>query len=252
MNRATIVFALAAAALFWGAALLGHAHGFRINHTPSLPVGLWRIEPSRGPIERGQIVSFCPPDTPFFRQALARGWFGQGRCHGEWEPLLKPVIAIPGDRIALSATGITVNGQAIPDSARMALVAGEIPTGSYSLEGEDIWVLSTAHPRSLDSRYFGAMWIGVGSQKRAAPNPESGPHHVMRCCTEIFSRRFGVNVRRQKGGSLKCCCTLSVGTGRLHRRHRLQRSRPHLGCPRQGARQASGHGADPWRIAEGR
>jgi type IV secretory pathway protease TraF len=50
MNRATIVFILAAAVIFWAAALFGHANGFRINHTPSLPVGLWRIEPPRGPI----------------------------------------------------------------------------------------------------------------------------------------------------------------------------------------------------------
>jgi type IV secretory pathway protease TraF len=73
MNRATIVFILAAAVLFWAAALLGHANGFRINHTPSLSVGLWRIAQPHGPIERGQIVSFCPPDTAFFRRALVRG-----------------------------------------------------------------------------------------------------------------------------------------------------------------------------------
>jgi conjugative transfer signal peptidase TraF len=157
MNRATIVFALAAAALFWGMVLLGHANGFRINHTASLPIGLWRIEPPRGPIERGQIVSFCPPDTEFFRRALARRWIGQGRCRGGWEPLLKPVIAIPGDRIALSETGVTVNGRTVSASARMPLGAGEVPAGSYSLKAEDIWVISTSHPRSLDSRYFGAI-----------------------------------------------------------------------------------------------
>jgi conjugative transfer signal peptidase TraF len=157
MNRAIIVFALAAAALFWGAVLLGHASGFRINHTPSLPVGLWRIEPPRGPIERGQFVSFCPADTAFFRRALARGWIGQGRCRGGWEPLLKPVIAIPGDRIALSETGITVNDRAIAGSARMPLDAGEIPTGSYSLKADEVRVISTSHPRSLDSRYFRAI-----------------------------------------------------------------------------------------------
>jgi conjugative transfer signal peptidase TraF len=157
MNRATIVFALAAAVIFWAAALFGHANGFRINHTPSLSVGLWRIAQPHGSIERGQIVNFCPPDTAFFRVALERGWIGRGRCPGGWEPLLKPVIAIPGDRIALSATGITVNGRAIPGSARMPLDAGEIPAGSYSLKAAEVWVISTSHPRSLDSRYFGAI-----------------------------------------------------------------------------------------------
>jgi conjugative transfer signal peptidase TraF len=157
MNRATLVIALAAAALFCGVALFGHASGFRINHTPSLSVGLWRIAQPHGAIERGQIVSFCPPDTAFFRVALERGWIGRGRCHGGGEPLLKPVIAIPGDRIALSQTGITVNGRTVPASARMALDAGEIPAGSYVLKAEEVWVISTSHPRSLDSRYFGAI-----------------------------------------------------------------------------------------------
>jgi conjugative transfer signal peptidase TraF len=157
MNRATILFILAAAVLFWAAALLGHANGFRINHTPSLSVGLWRIAQPHGPIERGQIVSFCPPDTAFFRRALVRGWIGHGRCPGGWELLLKPVIAIPGGRISLSETSITVNGRAVPGSARMPLDVGEIPAGSYNLKADEVWVISTSHPRSLDSRYFGAI-----------------------------------------------------------------------------------------------
>jgi conjugative transfer signal peptidase TraF len=173
MDRATMIFALAAAALFWGVVLLAHANGFRINHTASLPVGLWRIEQPRGPIERGQIVSFCPPATAFFRRALAQGWIGHGRCRAGWEPLLKPVIAIPGDRIALSETGVTVNGRAIAGSARMPLDAGEIPAGSYNLKPDELWVLSTAHPRSLDSRYFGAItesWIeGIARPVRVWP-----------------------------------------------------------------------------------
>ncbi len=157
MNRATTIFALAAAVLFWGAVLLGHANGFRINHTRSLPVGLWRIEPPGGPIERGQIVSFCAPATPFFRQALVQGWIGHGRCRGGSEPLIKPVIAISGDHVALGANGVAVNGRTIPDSAPIALGAGEIPTGSYDLQADELWVVSTFHPRSFDSRYFGAI-----------------------------------------------------------------------------------------------
>jgi type IV secretory pathway protease TraF len=71
--------------------------------------------------------------------------------------MLKPIIAISGDRIALGESGVAVNGQALPDSARMALGAGEIPTGSYDLQTDEVWVMSTSHPRSFDSRYFGAI-----------------------------------------------------------------------------------------------
>jgi conjugative transfer signal peptidase TraF len=157
MTRATILFALSAAVLLGGAAVLAHASGFRINHTSSLPVGLWRIEAPEGPFDRGQIISFCSPDTPFFRRALANGWIGHGGCSGGSEPLLKPILAISGDRIELDESRVAVNGRIMPDSARMALEAGEISTGAYDLQADEIWVMSTFHPRSFDSRYFGAI-----------------------------------------------------------------------------------------------
>jgi conjugative transfer signal peptidase TraF len=104
------------AVLFVVAAGLARRSGFRLNHTPSVPVGLWRIQPHDGPIERGQIISFCSPDTPLFREALAGGWIGHGRCAGGWEPFLKPVITTAGDHIEpgekhTSITGRIVHGR---------------------------------------------------------------------------------------------------------------------------------------------
>jgi type IV secretory pathway protease TraF len=49
-------------AVFWGAVTIAYSAGWRINHTNSLPLGLWRGHAAEGPITRGQIVSFCPPD----------------------------------------------------------------------------------------------------------------------------------------------------------------------------------------------
>jgi conjugative transfer signal peptidase TraF len=139
-----------------GSLCLVHANGFRINHTPSVPIGLWRIEATDSPIRRGQIISFCPDNTPFFHQALARGWIGYGGCPGGWEPFFKPVIAIDGDRVVVNATGIEVNDQVIPDSTRVVGGIGEIAVGKYVLARDVVWVLSF-HPRSFDSRYFGAI-----------------------------------------------------------------------------------------------
>jgi type IV secretory pathway protease TraF len=39
----------------------------------------------------------------------------------------------------------------------MPLDVGEIPAGSYNLNADEVWVISTSHPRNLDSRYFGAI-----------------------------------------------------------------------------------------------
>ncbi len=59
------------AVLFWGAVQIADGAGLRINHTPSFAGRLWRLTPLRGPPVRGQIVSFCPPDTAVIRGGAA-------------------------------------------------------------------------------------------------------------------------------------------------------------------------------------
>jgi conjugative transfer signal peptidase TraF len=149
------------AALIWLAVTLADCVGLRINHTPSLPVGLWRIAPLGGPFARGAIVSFCPPATAILSVARARGVLGPGRCPGGVEPMLKPVVAISGDRVNLGADGVTVNGRPIPGSGWLrADGAGRpiaaIPFGDDIVGESAFWALSTDHPGSFDSRYFGA------------------------------------------------------------------------------------------------
>jgi len=149
------------AALIWLAVTLTDRAGLRINHTPSLPVGLWRIAPLSGPLARGAIVSFCPPATAILSVARARGILGPGRCPGGVEPILKPVVAIAGDRVSLGADSVTVNGRPIPGSRRLgADGAGRpilaIPLGDDIVGESAFWALSTDHPGSFDSRYFGA------------------------------------------------------------------------------------------------
>ena len=149
---------------FWLAVTIAAAAGIRINHTPSLPIGIWRIEPLRGTPGPGQIVSFCPPDTPVMREARERGYIGKGRCPGGYQPMLKPVAAIGGDTVSVAAHGITVNGDLITNSARLALGTHAnlcLPEGTYQVETGQVWLLSSHHPRSFDSRYFGPVPIQV-------------------------------------------------------------------------------------------
>lgn len=146
----------------WLAVALADGAGLRINHTPSLPIGLWRLTPMAAPLRRGAIVSVCPPDTAVLRAVRARGYLGSGRCPGGFEPLLKPVIALAGDRVTLGTDGIAVNGEPVHGSARLA-VGGvgrpipAIPLGVYRVPPGKFWVLATVHPQSFDSRYFGAL-----------------------------------------------------------------------------------------------
>ena len=76
--------------------------------------------------------------------------------------LFQPIVAKPGDVVELSARGI---------SHRMALLSNTSPLskdtkgrpleawpfGRYVVAYETVWVASSYHPRSFDSRYFGPI-----------------------------------------------------------------------------------------------
>ena len=91
--------------LFAALVFCAHAVSLRINESPSLPVGVWRLSPLRDEVRRDDVVSFCPPDTPAFREARLRGYLGRGLCEGGYEPLLKPIAAIEGDRVTRTPAG---------------------------------------------------------------------------------------------------------------------------------------------------
>lgn len=150
-----------------GLLLLGAgATGLRVNATASMPRGLWRVAPAAGPIPRGAIVSLCLPQGPLLRLALRRGYLGAGPCPGGAEPLLKPVAAIAGDVVRVTAAGIAVNGTLLPNSAALKQdSAGRplrpVPPGTWRVAPGAVWLVSTYAARSFDSRYFGPVPVSA-------------------------------------------------------------------------------------------
>jgi conjugative transfer signal peptidase TraF len=76
--------------------------------------------------------------------------------------MIKPVAAIPGDLVTVTARGIAVNGEPVADSGPLEKdSAGRalrpIAAGVYSVPAGAVWLLSGHDPRSFDSRYFGAV-----------------------------------------------------------------------------------------------
>jgi conjugative transfer signal peptidase TraF len=148
------------------AAFVSSAHwaGLRINESPSLPIGIWRVSPLDRDLHRGDIVSFCPPDTPVFREAWRRGYLSAGHCEGGYEPLLKPVAAIAGDRVSGTADGISIDGRLIVSSKSLIRdgLGRTLPSPKahdvFVAKGE-VWVISSYSPLSFDSRYFGPLPI---------------------------------------------------------------------------------------------
>jgi type IV secretion system protein VirB1 len=136
--------------------------GLRFNLTPSMPRGLWQVVMHKTPLRRGEVVTLCPPDTAPIRLGAARGYIPAGRCPGGYEPLVKPIAATAGDRVTVSAAGVTVNGQTVPGTVPLAhdsagRVLPPFPAGAYPVPQGDVWLLSGHDPRSFDSRYFGPV-----------------------------------------------------------------------------------------------
>lgn len=137
--------------------LLG-GQGFRINLTPSEPLGLWRIVRPDRPILVGDLIFICPPKTAAMREARVRGYLRFGLCTGRVAPLIKTVVAASGQVIEIH-DDVRVDGRPLPHS-RVARMDGQgremvhydggvVPPGMIFLHSE--------FPGSFDSRYFGPL-----------------------------------------------------------------------------------------------
>lgn len=134
--------------------------GFRVNLTPSEPLGLWRIVQPDRPILVGDLVLICPPATDAMREARTRGYLRFGLCKGWVAPLIKTVVATSGQAIEI-ADDVRIDGRPLPHS-RVASVDGQgremvrydggvVPPGAVFLHSD--------FPGSFDSRYFGPLPI---------------------------------------------------------------------------------------------
>ncbi len=136
--------------------------GLRLNLTGSLPVGLYMEE--RGAPGRGALVLVClPPQVAAF--ARARGYVPRGRaCPAGVVPIGKRVLAVAGDTVTVTPTGVLVNGAPVPNSQalstdRKGRALPRLAVGRYLVGQDDLWVVSSYSRLSFDSRYFGAVKV---------------------------------------------------------------------------------------------
>ncbi len=162
MSKSTKILAIGVLVLSIGLFVLSivlRFGGFYINTTSSLPVGLYRIVDE--PFSKGAYVAFCPPQSDVFDWAIARGYINSGNCPGGYGQLLKRVHAVAGDKVLIDETGITVNGQWLPNSAQVKTDAFGAVLPQYRFNavlGESEYLLlSDLNPYSFDARYFGVI-----------------------------------------------------------------------------------------------
>src|SRR5712664_1013742 len=108
--RAVFWACLLASPFFLGL-VAGWVFGIRFNLTPSLPLGFYITSDSPS----ANLVEFCPQRAAA-SISLSRQYRTAGACPDGGAPLLKPVVAFSGDQVQVSADGIRVNGQLLPNS----------------------------------------------------------------------------------------------------------------------------------------
>jgi len=152
------IVALASAALIGLGGYAAHGAGFYINATNSAPKGLWRVKTiTPWDVERGMLVSICPPGLRIVEAMRQQGYLQPGSCSGSGTvPLLKPVVAFSGDTVRITRKGIAVNGQVLPNSQAQPQMPA-YPAGVYEVRPGEVWIVSSYSAGSFDSRYFGPV-----------------------------------------------------------------------------------------------
>lgn len=152
---AILVPATLGLAIFCAAAFFG---GYRINMTPSAPLGLWRIRLIDRPVAVGDLVFICPPDTPEIRIARQRSYLRAGLCAGGLAPLIKTVIATDGQRVEVGQD-IRVDGVVIAHSTIAKADAKGRPLSAHpgGVVRDGFVLLHSGFQTSYDSRYFGPL-----------------------------------------------------------------------------------------------
>ena len=129
---------------------LAFGAGLRVNPTPSLPKGIYRVfsdNSGPGAPGKGDLVSFCL-EGEYAALARERGYLEAGSCPSGLRPLLKRLAGLPGDFVDPASFPIrSVDSQGRPMPS--ALQAGIIPPG--------LALVLADHPGSFDSRYFGLI-----------------------------------------------------------------------------------------------
>ncbi|RYD22222.1 MAG: conjugative transfer signal peptidase TraF [Spirochaetia bacterium] len=158
MRRRVLLFLAGAGGAIAALAAVAYMGGFRLNLTPSEPLGLWRIVTLQRPLEVGDLVFICPPPSAPFKEARRRGYVRRGLCPGGFAPLIKTVAALPGQHIEIGVN-VTVDGRPLA-SSKVRTSDGDgrpitpFKTGIVPLRN---LFLHSSFASSYDSRYFGPV-----------------------------------------------------------------------------------------------
>lgn len=157
-QRGILLFLAGSVVVMSALAATAFAGGYRLNLTPSEPLGLWRIEELQRPVAIGDVVFLCPPTTAMFAEAWRRGYLRRGLCPGGFAPLIKSVVALPGQRVDIT-DHVLVDGLLVPASSvwRTDGEGRAVNPDRGGVVPPHHLFLHSPFASSYDSRYFGPV-----------------------------------------------------------------------------------------------
>jgi conjugative transfer signal peptidase TraF len=166
MNQAHKISMILSTVLLFiiGSGVLLKQFGVAINLTSSMPLGVYlRINKSN--LQQGDIVAICLPKA-IAQEGLHKHYLSRGHCATGTMPVIKQVIAIPGDNVSLSAAGMTVEGKffkaPIQQYDHHSHTIRQFVLPGYYPKTTGVWLYGNNNvENSWDSRYFGGIeWEG--------------------------------------------------------------------------------------------
>jgi len=168
------------AALVAGALALVHPAPRLIwNATASTPIGLYVLHPV-GELHALELVAVRLPE-PIASFLADGGFLPQG------VPLLKRVMALPGQTVCRSGDTVSVDHVDVGAAHDHDHRGRPLPrwSGCHTLEPGEVFLMNPNVPDSLDGRYFGSLPV-TSIVARAAPlwtNEAGDGHFVWRAAT---------------------------------------------------------------------
>jgi conjugative transfer signal peptidase TraF len=152
MTRFGFVLTTYSATLFAALSSLLHpAPKLLWNASASVPIGLYAVR-SAPPLHVGELVAVQPP-APLAQLFAERRYLPLG------VPLLKYILALPGQTVCRSRLRITIDDVAIGDALERDRLGRALPDwqGCRVLGPGEVFLMNRTPPDSLDGRYFGPL-----------------------------------------------------------------------------------------------
>lgn len=150
-RRAILAVAVLGAALVAAPVLSGHGARVVWNVSESVPIGLYRLEPS-GRAEVGDLVAVVPPE-PLAALLAERGYLPRN------VPLLKRVLALPGTTVCRIGATVIVYGHAYGEARERDAQGRALPywQSCRRIAEDEVFLMNWDAPDSFDGRYFGPL-----------------------------------------------------------------------------------------------